>query len=273
LESSKLKNIVLLLLLAVNLCLLVMVGVQERGEARSQEQTRTDMLAVLENNGIHMDRADLPQELELTPMTVERDQDSEAALAQALLGTCRVSDLGSGRYAYESALGTAEFRSNGNFSFSFVEGAQPAEQGGEETHALAAMEQIGFTGVVLSSQTSGDQVTVTVRQTWQDLPVLSCQAALEYQGGCLRSITGQRLMGTPQPSAERAELISAPTALLCFLREITVLGDLCSEITAMTPGYRLTTTTESTRLVPVWYVTTDTGAYSLNALTGALERA
>jgi hypothetical protein len=41
----------------------------------------------------------------------------------------------------------------------------------------------------------------------------------------------------------------------------------------MTPGYRLTTTTESTRLVPVWYVTTDTGAYSLNALTGALERA
>jgi hypothetical protein len=272
-ESSKLKNIVLLILLAVNLCLLVMVGVQERGEARARAQTQADMLAVLENNGIRMDRSDLPQELELTPMTVERDQDSEAALAQTLLGECSASDLGSGRYAYESPLGAAEFRSNGNFSFSFADAAQPVEQGGEEVHALATLERIGFTGTVLSCQVSRDQTTVTVRQTWQDLPVLSCQAVLEYRGGCLRTITGQRLMGTPQPSAERAELISASTALLRFLQEITALGDLCSEITAMTAGYRLTTTTEGARLVPVWYVTTDTGAYSLDALTGALERA
>jgi hypothetical protein len=272
-ESAKLKNIVLLILLAVNLCLLVLVGVQERGEIRSREQTQEDMLAVLENNGIHMERADLPRELELTPMTVEREQDAEADLAQALLGACSVSDLGSGRYAYASALGTAEFRSNGNFSFTFSDAAQPVEQGGEEAHALAAMEQIGFTGVVLSCQRGDGQVTVTVRQTWQGLPVLSCQATLEYRDGCLRSITGQRLMGTPQPVAERAELISVPTALLCFLQGITTLGDLCSEITAMTAGYRLTTTAEATRLIPVWYVTTDTGAYSLNALTGALERA
>ena len=273
-EWSKLKNIIILILLTANLFLLVMVVVQERGSAQYQEKTITDMISVLERNGIRLDRANVPEELELTALTVERDRESETALAAALLGECSVSDLGSGRYAYESDLGWAEFRSNGNFSFTFFDGAWPAAaSGGEEAHALSTMEKVGFTGVSVSREKIGGQVLLTLRQTWQDLPVLSCQITLEYVDGCLQSISGQRLMGTPQPSSEKSEFLTVPTALLRFLNGITDLGDICSEITAMTPGYRLTVSADATRLIPVWYVTTDTGAYSLNALTGALERA
>lgn len=272
-EWSKLKNIIILILLAANLFLLVMVNVQERGSAQYQEQTMTDMVSVLERNGIRLDRANIPMELELQPMTVERDQQSESGLASALLGKCDLSDLGSGRYAYESGQGWAEFRSNGNFSFTFFEGSQPAaESGEEESHALATMEKIGFTGTVISREASGGRLLLTLRQTWQGLPVLSCQVTLEYRNGCLQAIAGQRLMGVPQTGADKSELISAPTALLRFLNGITDLGDICSEITAMTPGYQLTASADATRLIPVWCVTTDTGAYSLNALTGVLER-
>lgn len=271
-EWSKLKNIIILILLMANLFLLIMVGVQERGSAQYREQTVTDMVSVLEQNGIRLDRANIPEELDLTPMTVERDQESEAALAAALLGECSTSDLGSGRYAYQSNLGWAEFRSNGNFSFTFHDGALTVS-GGEEAHALAVMEKIGFTGVLVSREENGGQLFLTLRQTWKDLPVLACQVTLEYGDGGLQSINGQRLMGTPQPSAEKSELITVPTALLRFLDGITGLGDICSEITAMTPGYRLTVSADATQLIPVWYVTTDTGAYSLDALTGALERA
>lgn len=272
-EWSKLKNIIILILLAANLFLLVMVGVQERGSAQYRERAVADMVSVLERNGIRLDRANIPEKLDLPSMTVEREQESEAVLAAALLGECSSSDLGSGRYVYQSALGWAEFRSNGNFSFNFFDGAQRVEVGQEEEiHALAVLEKIGFDGVLISREEDGGQVFLTLCQTWQKLSVLSCQVTLEYEDGSLKSISGQRLMGTPQPSVEKNELISVPTALLRFLNGITDLGDICSEITATTPGYRLTVSGDTTWLIPVWYVITDTGAYSLNAVTGVLER-
>ena len=135
------------------------------------------------------------------------------------------------------------------------------------------MKKAGLTGEVVSRKENGGAITLTLRQTWQGLPVYFCQIALEYENGCLQSIAGQRLMGTPQPVSEKRELISVPTALLRVLNGINDLGDICNEITAMTPGYLLTVSADATRLIPMWYVTTDTGTYSLNALTGVLERA
>lgn len=273
-EWPKLKNIIILILLLANLFLLVMVVTQERDSARYREQTIADAVSVLERNGIRLDRDRVPGELELTPLTVERDRAAEAALAAAWLGECKSSDLGSGRYAYQSARGWAEFRSNGSFSVAFYDETNTVGgSGGEEAHALAVLEEVGLTGEVVSRKEAGGAVTVTLRQTWQDLPVYSCQINLEYEDGCLRSISGQRLMGTPQSASDKSELISVPTALLRVLNGINDLGDICNEITAMTPGYLLTSSADGTRLIPMWYVTTDTGAYSLNALTGALERA
>lgn len=272
-EWSKLKNIIILILLLVNVFLLFMVGAQERNSAQYREQTITDAVSVLERNGIRIDRARIPEDLELTPMTVERDQEAEAALAAALLGECEFSDLGSGRHAYQGAQGWAEFRSNGSFNIAFRTEAWTAGDGGEDDHALKLMEQVGLTGELVSRQENSGSVTLTLRQIWQEVPVYSCQITLEYEDGCLQSIAGQRLMGTPQPSGEASELIAVPTALLRVLNGVNDLGDLCNEITAMTPGYLLTASADATRLIPMWYVTTDMGAYSLNALTGALERA
>lgn len=272
-EWSKLKNIIILILLLVNGFLLFMVRAQERDSEQYREQTVTDTVSVLERNGIRIDRSLIPEELDLTPMTVERDQEAEAALAAALLGECESSDLGSGRHAYQGSGGWAEFRSNGSFSIAFRTQTWTAPDGGEEEHALKLMEQVGLTGELVSRQESGGRVTLTLRQIWQKAPVYSCQITLEYEDGSLRSAAGQRLMGTPQPSGEADELISVPTALLRVLNGVNDLGDLCNEITSMTPGYLLTVSADATRLIPMWYVTTDTGAYSLNALTGALERA
>lgn len=273
-EWPKIKNIIILILLLANLFLLIMVGVQEHGSAQYQEQALTNTVSILERNGIQIDSDSIPKELELTPMTVERDLESEAVLAAALLGTCDTLDLGGGRYAYEGTLGRAEFRSNGNFSVTLYDGVRNvSEAGGEEAHAFALMEEVGLTGVVVSKEVDEGKTILTLRQTWQGLPVRSCQIMLEYEDGCLKTIAGQRLMGTPQSGGEKSELISVPTALLRILNGINDLGDICNEITGMEPGYLLTTSSDITRLIPMWYVTTDTGAYCLNALSGELERA
>lgn len=272
-EWSKLKNIIILILVLANLFLLIMVGTQQRSSVQYQEQAISDALAVLDRNGIRLNRDIIPDKISLTPLTVARDRANEAALATELLGNCAVSDLGGGRFLYQSDLGQAEFRSNGNFSFVFAVGAHTASAAVEQqAHALATMTRIGFSGTPVSREAPGQRTLITLRQTYQELPVFSCHVTLEYEGYDLRSITGQRLMGNPTADTDSGTSITVPTALLRILNGITGLGDICSEITDITPGYLLSST-DTVRLVPVWYVTTDTGTYTLNTLTGALDRA
>ena len=274
-EWSKLKNIIILILLAANLFLLAMAGMQERDSVQYQEQAVADALTVLERNGIKVAPETVPGQMSLGSMTVQRDRQLEADLAGALLGECSVSDLGGGRYSHESPMGSAEFRSNGNFSIVFPKGLPLAEGVEDEaTHALAIAGKIGLTGTVAEQiHTDDGGVQVKLYQTWQSIPVYSCQIALQYQGGALCSISGQRLMGEPQPAGSQEELISIPTVLMRSLNGINELGDICSEILELTPGYQMSNPAEGTRMEPIWYIMTDTGAYQLNAITGILERA
>ena len=61
-EWSKLKNIILLLLVSVNAFLLILVGVQESRAARYEEDTRQAAVRVLEQSGITFGLERVPQE-------------------------------------------------------------------------------------------------------------------------------------------------------------------------------------------------------------------
>ena len=271
-EWSKLKNIIILILLAANLFLLAMAGIQERDSTQYQEQAVNDALAVLERNGIKVAPETVPGQMSLGSMTVQRNRELEETLAHALLGDCMFSDLGGGRYSYESPKGSAEFRNNGNFSVVFSTGI-PVTVGGEIDHALDIAAQIGLTGTVAEQVRDAGGTDVVLYQTWQEIPVYSCRISLEYRGGELYSISGQRLLGEPQPTNGQEQLLSIPTVLIRSLNGINDLGDICSEITELTPGYQMSNPAEGTRMEPVWYIVTDIGSYQLNAITGALVRA
>ena len=271
-EWSKLKNIIILILLAANLFLLAMAGVQERDSTQYQEQAVKDALTVLERNGIQVAPEVVPGQMPLSSMAVQRDRAQEETLARALLGDCTFSDLGGGRYFYESPTGSAEFRSNGNFSIVFSDGV--SVDGSEELdHALHIAAQIGLSGTVAEQVRDAGGTDVVLYQTWKGIPVYSCRINLEYRGGELCSVSGQRLLGEPQPAGVQEKLLSIPTVLIRSLNGINDLGDICSEITELTPGYQMSNPAEGTRMEPVWYIVTDTGAYQLNAITGALVRA
>lgn len=273
-EWSKLKNIIILILLTANLFLLAMAGIQQRDSVQYQEQAVADALAVLERNGIRVVGAVIPDRMPLRSMTVQRDRELEDTLAQALLGDCTRTDLGGGRYSYESTVGNAEFRSNGNFSIAFPNGLALADDVTDETaHALSVAAKIGLSGTVAEQTDSADGTSVVLYQTWEGIPIYSCQITLQYRENRLYSVSGQRLMGQPQSTNSEETLLSIPTVLIRSLNGINDLGDICSEITELTPGYQMSNPAEGTRMEPVWYIGTDTGAYQLNAITGVLERA
>lgn len=274
-EWSKLKNIIILILLAANLFLLTMAGVQRRNFTRYQEQAVQDVLTVLERNGITVAPEVIPEQMSLDSMTVLRERQLEEDLAHALLGEGTLSDLGGGRYSYESPVGSAEFRSNGNFSITFSAGLDLTDAMQDEAaHALTLSAAIGLNSIVAERIPSDNGGTaVVLYQTWQGIPVYSCRITAEYRDGALWAVSGQRLMGEPQPTGAQEELLSIPSVLMRGLNGIHDMGDICSEITRLTPGYQMTNPVEGTRMEPVWYIETDTGAYQLNAITGILERA
>ena len=86
-QWSKIKNIVLLILLVVNVLLLAQVGYREMESARYRRQARDEAALLLAQSGIRVDAASLPEDPGLLPMRCERDSGAEAELAEALLGS------------------------------------------------------------------------------------------------------------------------------------------------------------------------------------------
>lgn len=271
-EWSKIKNIVLLMLLAVNLFLLVLVADQERRSAAYQEEARTGAVEILEAANIHIAMEELPPESTLHTMAVERDRTAEDAMAQALLGeSVRSGDLGP--VTYSGSRGEGQFLSDGKFSFAFEE-ALTAEEGNLEEHGKQLLEKAGYTCQVLGIREQEDgTVLVTVQELWGGSPVFNSTADLTYENGSLRSIRGQRLMGTPEPEAG-AEPLDVATILLRFLSGVQDGGYVCSEIRGMTAGYEVTLSSSgSAALEPVWLITTNTVPFYVDGTDGTVRQA
>ena len=272
-EWSKIKNIVLLMLLAVNLFLLVLVADQERKSAAYQEEARTGAVEILAAANIYMDPEALPPESRLYTMAVERDRTTEDTMAQVLLGeTTKSGDLGP--VTYSGASGEGQFLSDGKFSFSFDPGSMPAGEKTPEEHGRQLLEKAGYQCQVLERREQADRtVLVTVQQLWDGSPVFNSVAELSYSDGSLRSIRGQRLMGNPEPEAG-SEPLDVATILLRFLSGVQDGGYVCSEIVSMSAGYEVTmSSTGSAALEPVWLITTNTVPFYVDGTDGTVRQA
>lgn len=268
-EWSKLKNIILLMLVGVNVILLLLVGSQESRDHRYQEDTLEAAQAVLEKGGIAFGLDKVPEDLSLPILTVSRDRDSEVAVASALLGEVTLQGESEVRPRYAGDGGTAEFSMNGSFSIHLNPGTWTRESGqNDEKASQACLEAIGFTGTLDSVSRSGSESVLTYCQSWEGSPLFSCSVTLVWQGDDLVRVEGQRLAGTVQ-SSSASTLLSTPTILVRFLAGINEGGYVCSRIDDMTGGYLASNnTTRQVQLTPVWRFVTDTGTYFVNGVTG-----
>lgn len=268
-EWSKLKNIILIILTAVNLFLLLLVLQKKWENYQFSHSAREDAVAILQETGhISLDAALLPKEMELAPMVVSPDAGLEEKQASALLGAS-VQKSGPMRYAGEK--GSAQFYLNGEYSATFLPESWPLNGEDPGAFVLQLLRGMGMEAEVLSI--SGEEnADVTVRQEWGGVPIFNCTAVLSVEEGELRAIrssVSHRLVGEPKPLGSESPR-KLTTLLLDFLDYVMKNGRVCGEITGFTAGYQLDTQQESTRLIPTWYVTTDQGAYYWNAMTGEI---
>ena len=82
---TKLKNIILFILVVANLALLALVAGPAIRSRRGERQAREDAIRLLQSRGVQVEDSDIPERVTLLPRTVERDLTVEERAAAALL--------------------------------------------------------------------------------------------------------------------------------------------------------------------------------------------
>ncbi|NBI11195.1 hypothetical protein D1641_14435 [Colidextribacter sp. OB.20] len=266
---SKLKNIILVILVITNLCLLAQVALPAIQSRRLLDQTREQAIQFLQGRGVQLDEGTVPQSIDLSPQVAERDLAGEERAAAALLGSPVTAEARGGEvYRYFNERGSIQFHSDGACSAQLEPEQFPL---GEDRAAgcLALLKRMGLTGDILEEE--GD--TLIFRQNWEGTPLFTQQVTLVCQGDGLAAIaTGRQLLAAPQPDPTR-RTVTVATALIDLLNGVGALGDVCNRVDAIEAGYVTSASLSGAALLtPVWRVTTDTGAYQLDAVTGGVSR-
>jgi len=148
-EGTKLKNIVIIILLLLNGFLLFLVGGRWFEDSHSHELARSSAIQVIRDSAVALEETVVPREMTLHPMQAERSLTHENSLASGLLGgEMTVEALGGEVYRYASGRGWIQFHSSGEFIAEFEPGAFQCA-GEAARHAAGVLSMLDFDAQVL----------------------------------------------------------------------------------------------------------------------------
>jgi len=268
-ELAKIKNIIIIILLIVNIIFLALFIIGRVETGKLEKKTKEDLIRILDSHGISLDMSAIRKYEDLGAYEVLRDTEGERALAEAVLGKCELTDLGGNIYRYSSPLGEGIFRGNGEFSISLASGIPLSDTSVKALSSYLGKLNIAVDPESAETEYSGaDLGSVRFTALFGETPIFNCRITISLSGDRLMSIYGRRLTSAPSPAASEP-MIGVYTALISFLSNVKELNLICNEITDVTPGYSFSASVSgSGRLVQYWCISTDVGKYYVNGLTG-----
>lgn len=264
-ETSKIKNLIIYILLFVNLFLAGLV-LSDRIQTRQAEETADAAIrTILGASGITLSTDKLFDNSKLHAYDVSRDLEQEKELVTAILGKVSVSEQRGNRlYYYNEDRGQASFRSTGDFEMLLNPGVVPTSGDNVET-ARSVLKKMGLDGEYDAQASEGDTVVMTCR--YKDSPVVNCQIRFTFASDFLLMITGTRLLDV-QREDDTVTILDAATLLSRFIGVIDRNGYVCNEILDISAVYLYTPAASGGELVPVWQIETNTNTFYLNVSTG-----
>ena len=259
---TKIKNIILLLLVIVNLFLLALVGVRAWRTRENNRAAREQMLQVLENNGISYLPSELPDTLGLPPRRLTPEPVAEAQV-KLLVGEVASVEVQGSRTVWEGERGTVTLFTDRELEVQFRPGTQPAAD------IPQLLESLGLSLREARDQ-SGQEAAVWV-QLLDGVPIPGETVRLESRDGWAQTLTFRALAGTSEAVTSAGEPITALTAILRLLDALNRQGYVCSQITGLYAGYSLSGSGTLT-LTPAWFVEIDAAPWRLmvDGYTGAV---
>ena len=179
-DTGRLKNIAIIILLLVNVAFGGILLWERAYEADAQAKSWNELTQVLQRLGISLEEGVLPADETVYRCAVSRDLASDSLLTQSLLGEAAMQDQGGNIYYYENENGWARYRSSGSFEITLLSAAGSLEE---------RMTDGGLRFLREGSEYVCD---------FDGMPVFNCRFSLSaVQGGGVR-ISGRRLPGLPQ---------------------------------------------------------------------------
>lgn len=268
-NTSKIKNFIIVLLAVVNLFFLSIVLSDGDRERAARRQVLTDVVEILGDSRIAVsDGADLSRR-QLPLCTVRRDMDRELELVDGVLGGATAESEGGGIIYYRGKLGQATFRGTGDFEFVMVTGACPIGRDPEAT-ARAFAEELGLKVMTVSGLFEDEGTgTVELLCRAEGAKVLNCRLTCGFYSGSLMLINGVRPLDLVYSDKNGGELLDVPTVLMRFLETVNSGGYVCSELLDIELCYvQRSSASGSGTLSPVWRLETDSGDICLDGLDG-----
>ena len=246
-DSIKVKNFIIIVLLIVNAILLsvfVTDTVRERGQASGAVDGAVSLLA---ENGIAVSAdADL-SERSLGVVALSRDTERERELVSSVLGDVTVTNLGGNILHYVGPKGEANFRGTGSFEMLVYDNDFIGEEPLTAARHFAAQLGLDTLREPVSSSVDPETLDGTL-----ELMCTSNSASVVNESGM--------------------DTLDVPTVLMRFLALVLDSGRVCSSLDSLELCYSMTATAAGDgSLVPVWRITTDTGEYYINAVSGLEE--
>ena len=268
---SKLKNLVLLVLLLANLALLALLIPDRVNQQRGDAALRQSLCDLYAGQQVQLDPDTVPDTVTIYSLELAEDPAGSAAAAEALLGQSMVQDDAT-RYQsiYRSDSGQCTISRSGSFRAS-LEGRPAVRDLAKDAKKI--LRAMGFQYLSLSEpqRLRAGFYTLTATQTVLGVPVFSQGLTLTYANDRLVQLEGVFYTGADTLTRISDQpCISAADALVAFLSARVDLGWVGSAVTGMTQGYvrSETAAAAAVHLTPVWRLETDTGSFDVNGITG-----
>lgn len=266
-ESYRLKNIAIVILLLLNAFLLLLLGYQHYQARAAAAETAEQLRTLFADNQLTLSpEADL-QQAPLRPLDLVRHADKEEAMAAFLLGgSVTATSQGGGIYSYQNGSGSVQFRSGGSF-----EGGRPDQPIADPAGFVRDFcDAFGYQELKLDL--SADQTgSASAVQYVAGVLIDGCAVTMTFDRGLLTSVTGSHI-SLEDAAAMAGEQLTAVTALVRFLDYRSAEGIVCSRVEDLRCVYVLQSAASTLRLLPAWQVVTDTYTYFVDCATGDISR-
>lgn len=256
-QWDKVKNILIVILLAVNLFMLGNLALKSYNDHHRAVELRRDVQTLLEARGIALDDGfTLPDDLVLPQLSVDRSRTEEEQVAFAMLGTDAArSEDDEGNVRYESTRGMVTWSGDGT-----VQGSIRQDEGvpADDREALRRARQL-FERWGLKPGDGTIEVVehsiATLSGPVAGMAVHNRHLTLFFGEDGTVQLTGYWSFGVPYTLAsETGVSCSAADALLAFVAEHPEVKN----VYGMDLGYRLLTdSSRRLQLVPTWKIKTD----------------
>ncbi len=266
--TSKLKNMVLLLLVIVNVALLVLVIPVRLTAKRQAGQANALLSSLFEQENIRLDENKIPAYIPVTQSALQNGEESALAAAKVLLGSHAEQREDESGLVLQSEKGSG--LAQGNFLSLAL--SLPTDNPLAFTEkTLRSMDAADF---VLNQESQGeDATTLTAEFFCEGLPVVGGEMTFRYEKGVLTWVSGFFLSKSAATEPlKREPCLDAKDALVSFLEYAKKTAWNGEEILSLHQCWQLENSESGNdSLQPMWQIETDNGLFAVDGLSAAVR--